>query len=124
MATRRWCCGRAPGWDGGDEPRIAAEVRGAAHEVIRRKGATNHAIGLVTANLLRCLLRDERRLLTVSRLQQGALGLHGVALSLPTVVGQGGGVQVLAPAMDETERQALMASAQVLRGALASLTVA
>ena len=119
VALRAW-----PGWDGGDEPRIAAEVRDAAHAVIRRKGATNHAIGLVTANLLRCLLRGERRLLTVSRLQQGALGLHGVALSLPTVVGQGGGVQVLAPAMDETERLALMASAQVLRGALASLAVA
>ena len=119
VALRAW-----PGWDGGDELRIAAEVRDAAHAVIRRKGATNHAIGLVTANLLRCLLRGERRLLTVSRLQQGALGLHGVALSLPTVVGQGGGVQVLAPAMDETERLALMASAQVLRGALASLAVA
>ena len=119
VALRAW-----PGWDGGDELRIAAEVRDAAHAVIRRKGAINHAIGLVTANLLRCLLRGERRLLTVSRLQQGALGLHGVALSLPTVVGQGGGVQVLAPAMDETERLALMASAQVLRGALASLAVA
>ena len=103
---------------------MAAEVRNAACEVIRRKSATNHAIGLVTANLLRSLLRGERRLLTVSRLQHGALGLQGVALSLPTVVGQDGGVQVLAPAMDEAERLALMASAQVLRGALASLTAA
>ena len=119
VALRAW-----PGWGTGDEPRIATEVRTAAYEVIRRKGATNHAIGLVTANLLRSLLRGERRMLTVSRVQQGALGLHGVALSLPTVVGRGGGMQVLAPAMDETERQALMASAQVLRGALASLTSA
>lgn len=119
VALRAW-----PGWNPGDEPRLATEVRTAAYEVIRRKGATNHAIGLVTANLLRSLLRGERRLLTVSRVQQGAAGLHGVALSLPTVVGQDGGVQVLAPAMDEVERQALMASAQVLRGALASLTVA
>lgn len=108
-----WDC---RGRDAGNEPRIATAVRTAAYEVIRRKGATNHAISLVTANLLRSLLRGERRL------QQGALGLQGVALSLPTVVGQDGGVQVLAPAMDAAERQALMASAQVLRGALASLT--
>ena len=110
-----------PGWVATDEPRIALEVRRAAYEVIARKGATNHAIGLVTANLLRSMLRGERRVLTVSRVQQGALGLHDVALSLPMVVGQGGGVQVVAPAMDEAERAALAASAQVLRQAMASL---
>jgi L-lactate dehydrogenase len=89
--------------------------------VIRRKGATNHAIGLVTARLLRSLLRNERRVLTVSRVQQGALGLHGVALSLPTVVGADGASQVLVPQMDEAETAALMHSAQVLQAAAASL---
>lgn len=110
-----------PGWVIADEPAIATAVRQAAYEVIARKGATNHAIGLVTANLLRSMLRGERRVLTVSRVQQGALGLHDLALSLPTVVGRDGGVQVMAPAMDETERAALERSAQVLRQAMASL---
>lgn len=110
-----------PGWVIADEPAIATAVRQAAYEVIARKGATNHAIGLVTANLLRSMLRGERRVLTVSRVQQGALGLHDLALSLPTVVGRDGGVQVVAPDMDETERAALERSAQVLRQAMASL---
>ena len=110
-----------PGWLMADEPAIATAVRQAAYEVIARKGATNHAIGLVTANLLRSMLRGERRVLTVSRVQQGALGLHDLALSLPTVVGRDGGVQVVAPAMDEAERAALERSAQVLRQAMASL---
>ena len=110
-----------PGWVIADEPAIATAVRQAAYEVIARKGATNHAIGLVTANLLRSMLRGERRVLTVSRVQQGALGLHDLALSLPTVVGRDGGVQVVAPAMDEAERAALERSAQVLRQAMASL---
>ena len=43
----------------------------------------NLAIGLVTAALLEWSLRDERRVLTVSRVQDGVLGLRGVALSLP-----------------------------------------
>ena len=110
-----------PGWLGSDEARIAVDVKRAAYEVIQRKGATNHAIGLVTANLLRGMLRDERRVLTVSRLQQGALGLHDVTLSLPTVVGRHGGSTVVEPAMDEAEREALMQSADVLRRAMASL---
>ena len=90
--TRSW-----PGWQRSDEDALALEVRRAAHEVIARKGATNHAIGLVTAHLLRCMLRGERRALTVSRVQEGAFGLHEVALSLPTVVGRDGGTTVLQP---------------------------
>ena len=110
-----------PGWSRADEDALALEVRRAAYEVIARKGATNHAIGLVTAHLLRCMLRGERRALTVSRVQEGAFGLHGVALSLPTVVGRDGGTTVLQPGLDATELAALQQSAQVLRQAHATL---
>jgi L-lactate dehydrogenase len=113
---RRW-----PDWRRDTEERIAAEVRRAAYEIIRRKGATNHAIGLVTASLLRSILRDERRVLTVSRVQEGALGLRDVALSLPTIVGAGGAETVIEPALDEAERAALDHSVDVLRRAWASL---
>ncbi len=110
-----------PGWHADREPALAEEVRRAAYEVIRRKGATNHAIGLVTADLLRCLLRDERRVLTVSRVQEGALGLRNVALSLPAVVGAQGAADVLEPEMSADERQRLTRSADVLRAAAAGI---
>jgi L-lactate dehydrogenase len=119
MPLRAW-----PGWRHNQEAALAQQVRRAAYEVIQRKGYTNHAIGLVTARLLRCLLRGEQRVLTVSRLQQGAAGLHDVALSLPTVVDRQGGVRVLAPVMDDAERAALAQSAQVLRDAHASIASA
>lgn len=111
-----------PGWQAGEEAALAGQVRRAAYEVIRRKGATNHAIGLVTAELIGCIAGDERRLLPVSRVQTGACGVHDVALSLPTLVGAGGAVQVVEPAMDEAERQALAASATVLAQAYGSLS--
>ena len=104
------------------EPALAQEVRQAAYEMIRRKGATNHAIGLVTADLLRCMLRDERRVLTVSRGQEGALGLRDVALSLPAVVGAQGAADVLEPEMSADERQRLEHSAEVLRQAWAQVS--
>jgi L-lactate dehydrogenase len=110
-----------PGWRAEFEPRFATEVRMAAYEVIQRKGATNHAIGLVTASLLRCMLRGERRVLTVSRVQDGALGLHDVALSLPTLVGRDGGTRVVEPSMSAAERAGLAHSADVLQQAMASL---
>jgi L-lactate dehydrogenase len=112
---RQW-----PGWRREKEGEIADKVRRAAHEIIRRKGATNHAIGLVTAALLRSSLRGERRIQTVSRVQSGALGLRDVALSLPTVVDVGGAVEVVTPELAPEERAGLERSAEVLREALRS----
>lgn len=112
------------GWQSEREPALAEEVRRAAYEIIRRKGATNHAIGLVTADLLRCLLRDERRVLTVSRVQDGALGLRNVALSLPAVVGAQGAADVLEPEMSADERDRVQHSADVLRRAAAEAGLA
>lgn len=113
---RQW-----PAWHREREHPIAERVRRAAYEIIQRKGATNHAIGLVTAALLRSAMRDERRIQTVSRVQTGALGLQDVALSLPTVVGAGGAVEIVVPQLSADEREALERSAEVLRGALRSL---
>jgi L-lactate dehydrogenase len=110
-----------PSWDRLREPQLASQIRQAAYEIIRRKGATNHAIGLATANLLRCMLRGERRVLTVSRVQPGAGPWSGVALSMPTVVSAEGAVEVLEPDMSDEERAALGRSAAVLREARARL---
>jgi L-lactate dehydrogenase len=112
---------RFPGWSRERAEAVASEVRFAANEIIRRKGATNHAIGLVTAALLRWSLRGERRVLTVSRVQEGALGLRDIALSLPAIVGDRGATTVLEPEMSSEERAALERSAETLREARASL---
>jgi L-lactate dehydrogenase len=116
LALREWA-----GWDAGRQARVTDEVRGAGAEVIRLKGATTHAIGLVTATLLKWMLRGARRVLTVARVQEGALGLTGVALSLPTVLSPAGAEQVLEPEMTAAERADLLHSAGVLREAIASL---
>jgi L-lactate dehydrogenase len=113
-----------PRWRREREREIAERVRTAAYEIIRRKGATNHAIGLVTAALLRWTLRGERRVLTVSRVHDdGTPGLRDVALSLPTIVGGDGATQVVVPEMDAVEREGLERSASVLRNALGSVRV-
>ncbi len=107
-----------PGWSREKELEIAHEVRNAAYEIIAKKGSTNHAIGLVTAALLRWTLRaGGRRILTISRVQEGAAGIHDVAISLPTIVGRTGAVEVIEPEMDAEEREALNRSVEVLRKA-------
>lgn len=111
-----------PEWSPARETEVETEVRDAAYRIIERKGATNHAIGLVTANLLRGMLRNERRVLTISRVQEGMFGLGQVALSLPTIVGAEGASEVIRPALDDQERSALEQSAEVLMNAIAALS--
>ena len=112
VSLRRWV-----GWDARREASLAEDVRRAGYEIIRRKGATNHAIGMVAADLLRCILRDERRVLTISRVQDGALGFRDVAMSLPTVVGVQGALHVIEPELSRDEREQLEHSAAALRAA-------
>jgi len=116
IALRHW-----PGWAREREGVLADEVRRAAYEIIARKGATNHAIGLVTAALLRSALRDERRVLTVSRVQEGACGIREVAISLPAVVGRDGATEIIEPDMSPEETAGLERSTDVLRRAAAQL---
>ena len=115
-SLRQW-----PGWSVEKERRIAERVRGAAYEIIKRKGATNHAIGLVTATLLSAVLKNERRVLTVSTGHQGMPGLTDVAFSLPSVVGSGGVSELVDPQLDENERALLDRSADAIRQALIDL---
>lgn len=104
MPLRDW-----PGWEPSREIAIAEEVRSAAYQIIQRKGATNHAIGLATAALLRWILRGENRVVTLSRVQ------GDLAFSLPCIVGASGAGAPLAVAMDGEERARLARSAEVLK---------
>jgi L-lactate dehydrogenase len=116
LALRHW-----PGWARERESAVADEVRRAAYEIIARKGATNHAIGLVTAAFLRSALRDEHRVLTVSRVQDGALGVRGIAISLPGVVGRQGVTEIIEPDISADEKAGLEQSVGILREAAAQL---
>lgn len=117
VALRKW-----KSWDQNKEKQIAQEVRTAAQEIIKRKGATNHAIGLVTASLLNWALRGAARVLTVSRVQTGAFGLKDVALSLPSLVGSGGAEVILEPEISQQESAALQHSSEVLKKAISSIS--
>lgn len=105
------------GWSTELREEVTTGVRRAAYEIIARKGATNHAIGLVTAALLRWSHRGAGRVMTVSCVQGGVAGISDVALSLPSVVGPGGIERVLEPHMSLEEREGLERSASVLQSA-------
>ena len=116
LPLRQW-----PAWTPEFEQTLGDEVRRAAYEIIKRKGATTHAIGPVPAALPRTSLRRDHPVPTPSRVLEGAFGLTDVALSLPSVVGNGGAATVILPKMNDDERSRLGHSADVLKQAIAAI---
>lgn len=98
----------------GELEQITDHVRTAAYRVIEGKGATNYAIGLAGARIVEAILRDERAILPVSTVHDGYHGLHGVALSMPSVVDASGVSSVLDLTLSPEEEAQLHASAAAL----------
>jgi len=100
---------------GDDRRRITDEVRNAAYEIIKRKGATYYAVGMGLARIVESILRDQNSVLSISSLVPGLYGIEDVYLSLPTVLGQNGVERVLELNLDESEMADLLHSAALMR---------
>jgi L-lactate dehydrogenase len=95
--------------------RLEQEVRYANIAIIEGHDASQYGIGIVSARIAEMVLRDERAAVPIGSYQRA----FGVTLSLPSVVGRPGVVEVLQPELSAEERAALEKSAQSLRAALA-----
>lgn len=97
---------------------IAVQVRDAAYEIIRRKGATNFAIAAALTRIIEAVVRDQASVLTVSTLVDGHYGIQGVCLSLPAIVDRSGIRRVLPIPLSEDEIGSLRRSADAVREAV------
>ena len=64
---------------------------------------------------------DSGALLPVSAAQNGKLGISDISLSLPTVVGRPGAVDIYEPAVSDKERELLHKSAESLKATWAQV---
>lgn len=92
---------------------IEHRVRNAAYEIIRGRGATWDGIAGAVADLLRCIINDEKRILTVSTVS--GVGTNALAMSLPRIVGRDGVTMTLMPRMTAPESSALRRSGKIIR---------
>jgi L-lactate dehydrogenase len=113
ISIRNWS-----NWKPEFEKTIEDEVRTAAFEIIKRKGSTNHAIGLVTAALLKWILRGERRVTTVSSVRENVLGVERIAISLPSIISEKGVERTPTISLSEREEEKLRTSAQIIHEAI------
>ena len=106
---------------GVDQSLIAAvekKTRGSGAEVISKKGGAGFAVGVSIADVIHSIALDQRRIMPVSSLQNGAYGLRDVTVSVPTVIGRAGVLDRIEIELWPKERMALQNSGNVVRGTI------
>jgi L-lactate dehydrogenase len=93
---------------------LEREVRYANISIIEGHDASQYGIGIVSARIAEMVLNDERAVIPIGSYHK----TFGVTLSLPSVVGRAGVIEVLEPEMSEEEREGLRKSADSLKQAL------
>jgi malate dehydrogenase len=90
------------------------EVRSAGDFIVQmaKRSTAFYAPSAAIAELVDALVRDTRRLFSVSILLKGEYGIENVALSLPVVLGSGGVDRVCLPKLKKTEMKRFRASAR------------
>ena len=100
---------------------IATKVKNCAYEIIEKKQATYYGIAMAVKRICEVILRDEKSILPVSVMMEGAYGIRDVVLSMPAVVGKNGVETQVPIALDEEELGKLQESSEVLHDVIAGL---
>jgi len=91
------------------------ESKNAAYEIIKRKGFTNSAIGVVIARIVEGILEDEKSVIPVSVYWDGHYGIKDVCMSIQSVVGIEGVKYCVTPELNDDEILGLEKSGSILK---------
>ena len=83
--------------------------------IIEGKKSTEFGIGSAAADLVKCILLDEKRILPVSALLEGEYGETGVHCGVPCRIGTGGIEKIIELPLSEKEKEQLHYSCEVIR---------
>ncbi len=93
---------------------VEKEVRYANITIIEGHDASQYGIGIVSVRIAEMILNDERGVIPIGSFQKQ----FGVTLSLPSVVGRKGVIEVFEPELSDEEQAGLAKSAKLLKEAL------
>lgn len=115
LTVEQYCSNMGIEFDQETQDKITEDVKRAAYHIINRKGYTNYAVALAVTHICKAILRDEKSILTVSSLHNGKYGLDDVYVSVPTIVGRQGVIDVVEVPYSSNEIKALQESAEMLK---------
>jgi len=110
-----------PKWSPAIQNKLFERTKGSGAEVIARKGGAGWAVAIAIRDVIHSIALDQKRLLPVSSLQQGAYGIRDICLSVPTVVGRGGAEEHVEIELWPKEKLGLQKSGKALKDTLSKV---
>ncbi len=100
-----------------------ARARDGGAEIVSylKTGSAFYAPSAAAFRLVRAILRDENSLLPVSVYLEGELGIEGIFMGVPVILGRSGWKRVVEVELDQQGREALTASAEHIRSQVEGL---
>ena len=102
---------------------IEQEVRDSAYHIIDYKGATNFGVGLALVQIVSAILKDQRRVLTVSYHLEDEYNINDICLATPCLISQNGVESIVGTELTEKEQKKLIRSAEILKNEYADLKI-
>jgi malate dehydrogenase len=99
---------------------LAQEVRNAGDFIVdmTRRSSAYYAPSAAIAELVRAVMENVKRIFPVSLLLEGEMGIRGVALGVPAVIGVHGVQRILIPRLTHAQQQKIRSSAKELKSLL------
>ena len=102
-----------------DEARLQAifeETRNSGRLIVdmAERASAYYGPSAVASDLAESIVRDTRRIISVSQMWTGQYGIEGVAMSLPAVIGSKGIVKVMEPILTDEQKTILRESADTI----------
>lgn len=97
------------------EEALLKNTRESGMIIIEGKKSTEFGIGAATADLVKCILQDEKRILPVSALLQGEYGEQDVHCGVPCRIGARGIEKIIELPLSEKEKEQLHHSCEIIR---------
>lgn len=102
--------------------RIVHSTRTSGADVIRLKGATLHAPGVVIATMVDAVLRGRNRVMGVSTYLNGEYGQSDVSIGVPIVLGRNGVERILELKLTPRTRKQFEDSVSIIKGAIEGMS--
>lgn len=87
----------------------------AGWEIAAAKGSTEFGIGAAVAELARCILKDEKKVVPCSVMLQGEYGINDVYASVPCTIGENGVEKIWQISLSKKEEEAFQNSCKLLK---------
>jgi len=97
------------------------EAKQSPFRVFRAKGYTNYAVASAAVMIVESIAKDLHHTLPVSVRINGYLGVEGVCLSVPVVIGRQGVSFAMKPRLDESEQASFIRCAETVAAIIESM---